>query len=59
MARFIGREEELQALEAAYQKDDFQMAVIYGRRRIGKTTLLRQFCMGKKAVFFTVYGQKE
>ena len=53
MARFIGREEELQALEAAYRKDDFQMAVIYGRRRIGKTTLLRQFCMGKKAVFFT------
>ncbi len=53
MARFIGREEELQALETAYRKDYFQMAVIYGRRRIGKTTLLRQFCMGKKAVFFT------
>nr|MBQ4455586.1 ATP-binding protein [Clostridia bacterium] len=53
MTRFIGREEELQALEAAYQKDSFQMAVIYGRRRIGKTTLLRQFCMDKKAVFFT------
>ncbi len=53
MIRFIGREEELQALETAYQKENFQMAVIYGRRRIGKTTLLRQFCRGKKAVFFT------
>ena len=51
--RFIGREIELQALEDAYKKDDFQMAVIYGRRRIGKTTLLRQFCQGKKSVFFT------
>jgi len=51
--RFVGREAELQALEEAYQKNDFQMAVIYGRRRIGKTTLLRQFCQGKKSVFFT------
>ncbi len=53
MARFIGREEELGALEAAYGKDCFQMAVVYGRRRIGKTTLLRQFCMNKRTVFFT------
>ena len=51
--RFVGRELELQALEDAYHKNDFQMAVIYGRRRIGKTTLLRQFCQGKKTVFFT------
>ena len=51
--RFIGRKMELKALEDAYEKDDFQMAVIYGRRRIGKTTLLRQFCQGKKSVFFT------
>ncbi len=51
--QFIGREIELKALEDAYKKDDFQMAVIYGRRRIGKTTLLRQFCQGKKSVFFT------
>ena len=51
--RFVGRELELQALEDAYHKNDFQMAVIYGRRRIGKTTLLRQFCQGKKSVFFT------
>ena len=51
--RFIGRETELKALEDAYEKDDFQMAVVYGRRRIGKTTLLRQFCQGKKSVFFT------
>lgn len=51
--QFIGREIELKALEDAYKKDDFQMAAIYGRRRIGKTTLLRQFCQGKKSVFFT------
>ncbi len=53
MTWFIGRQEELQALETAYQKDGFQMGVVYGRRRIGKTTLLRQFCTGERAVFFT------
>lgn len=53
MENFIGREEEIRALESAYKSDEFQMAVIYGRRRIGKTTLLRKFCSGKKAVFFT------
>ena len=31
MTRFIGRKEELQALETAYQKDNFQMAVILTR----------------------------
>ena len=53
MVQFIGREEELQSLEAAWKKEQFQMAVVYGRRRIGKTTLLRQFCRDKKAVFYT------
>ena len=51
--QFVGRAIELRALEDAYQKSGFQMAVIYGRRRIGKTTLLRQFCQDKKSVFFT------
>ena len=53
MARFIGRDEELSALENAYQKNGFQMAVVYGRRRIGKTTLLREFCKGKSSIFYT------
>lgn len=50
---FFGREDELRALEDAYHRDGFQMAVVYGRRRIGKTTLLREFCKDKKSVFFT------
>ena len=53
MNRFIGREEELASLEKAYKKDGFQMVVTYGRRRVGKTTLLREFCRGKKTVYFT------
>ena len=38
MERFIGREKELAALERLYEKDGFQMLVMYGRRRVGKST---------------------
>jgi len=51
--RFIGRQEELAALENAYSKEGFRMAVIYGRRRVGKTTLLREFSKEKRAVYYT------
>ena len=37
---FVARERELTALERMYKRDGFQMAVIYGRRRVGKTTLI-------------------
>ena len=53
MSRFIGREEELAALERAYNSDRFEMAVVYGRRRVGKTTLLRKFSAGKRCVYYT------
>ena len=49
---FIGREKELRALENMYQKDTFQFMVIYGRRRVGKTTLINEFIKGKKAIFY-------
>ncbi len=49
---FIGREEELKTLERCYSLDSFQMMVVYGRRRVGKTRLIRQFLQGKDAVYF-------
>lgn len=48
---FIGRDEELQALRQAVQARDPRIAVIYGRRRIGKTSLIRQ-ALGREPVFF-------
>lgn len=45
---FIGRKEELDALEKLYETEGFQMMVVYGRRRIGKSTLLSHFIRGKK-----------
>lgn len=50
---FIGREKELAELNRLYAEDRFQLFVIYGRRRVGKTTLLKEFCKDKPAVFYS------
>lgn len=50
---FVGREKELESLERAYAKSGFQMAVIYGRRRVGKTTLIDEFVKDKPTLYFT------
>jgi len=41
---FINRERELEALEKFWQGKEAQLIVIYGKRRIGKTELIKQFC---------------
>ena len=50
---FIGREDELKFLEDKYHTDEGQFIVIYGRRRVGKTELLREFCKDKPHIFYT------
>ena len=57
--RFIGRERELNTLEQMYSKDDFQMLVMYGRRRVGKTTLLSKFSEDKNPIFYTGIESKD
>lgn len=49
---FIGRERELNSLEKLYASDKFEFAVIYGKRRVGKTALLNHFIRNKKAIYF-------
>jgi len=56
---FVGRREELRQLEDAYGTGTFQMAVIYGRRRVGKTTLISEFVHNKRALFFTALEQAD
>ena len=42
-----------------YQSDQFEFAVFYGRRRIGKTTLINEFLRGKEAIYYmAVEGTK-
>ena len=50
---FVGRKRELSSLEKLYHQQGFGMTVIYGRRRIGKSTLIREFLKDKRAIFYT------
>lgn len=50
---FYCREEELQTMNRRYEKGRFECIVIYGRRRVGKTALINEFCKGKPTVYFS------
>ncbi|MGB9812774.1 MAG: ATP-binding protein [Thermovenabulum sp.] len=49
---FIGREQELSVLNKLYNENKFHFIVMYGRRRVGKTTLLTEFCKDKPSIFY-------
>lgn len=49
---FIGRKYELDKLNRLYDSDRFEFAVIYGRRRVGKSTLIKEFCKDKKSIYY-------
>ncbi len=49
---FVGRERELAKLQSMYLSGRFEMPVFYGRRRVGKTTLITEFCKDKKAIYY-------
>ena len=53
--KFIGREKELAKLNALYSSEKGSLAIIYGRRRVGKTYLLRKFAENKNVLWFTAF----
>ena len=55
---FLGREKEILVLEKEYARDG-GFIVIYGRRRIGKTTLIKQFIKSKTAFYFLATKEVE
>lgn len=48
---FIGRVEELRWLAERYDSPGAQLVALYGRRRVGKTELIKQFSQGKAALY--------
>ena len=50
---FYCREKELKELNKRYHKENFECIVIYGRRRVGKTALINEFCKDKKHIFLS------
>ncbi len=56
----IGRRAELSLLEEAYQSNRAEFMAVYGRRRVGKTFLIREFFSGKpECQFFQISGIKD
>lgn len=49
---FVGRDRELELLEEAYGSETFECVVVYGRRRVGKTSLINQFLRNKEYSYF-------
>jgi AAA+ ATPase superfamily predicted ATPase len=52
MFLFINRRKELEFLDQKFKQPDAQMVVLYGRRRTGKTELIKQFCKDKEFIYF-------
>ena len=50
--RFVDREDELALLERAWASGKAELFVVYGRRRVGKTALLRRFSQGKPGAYW-------
>lgn len=48
---FYDRERELGSLQNEFETEDFSFLVVYGRRRVGKTELIKEFCRGKKYLY--------
>lgn len=59
MKKFINRERELAALESQYAATGASLMVIYGRRRVGKTTLIKEFIKDKRALYFLAREESE
>ena len=51
---FANRHKELKLLNDEYTNDRFSFTVLYGRRRVGKTTLLKEFIQDKPSIYFLV-----
>lgn len=57
---FVGRQRELEKLNQLYNSNQFEFVVIYGRRRIGKTTLITEFLKGKPSFYYmAIEGTKK
>ena len=50
---FVGRKAELRELNSLYDSGKFECVAVYGRRHIGKTSLISEFIKDKDAIYFS------
>lgn len=55
----IGRVEELNRLDEMYRSDKFEFLIMYGRRRVGKTTILQEFAGKHRSIFFSAQEKND
>lgn len=55
----IGRKKELEQLEKLYHHHTFDFLVMYGRRRVGKTTILQEFAGKHPAIFYSAQEKND
>lgn len=56
---FVNREKELGMLDERYAKANSELLIIYGRRRVGKTELIRHFVSSKPHIYFLADKRSE
>ena len=59
MSKFIDRVDEMTTLDNEYMRNSASFVVVYGRRRVGKTTLINHFCEDKKTIFIRRWTDME
>jgi len=52
----IGRASELKELEEVFESKVAELVAVYGRRRVGKTFLIKTFFQAKQCVYFQMTG---
>jgi len=56
---FVDREEQVEELKRLYAGPGGKMVNVFGRRRVGKTSLMREFVKGKAHLFYTADAKAE
>lgn len=56
---FYCRDNELRDMNRRYIRGDFECLIVYGRRRVGKTALINEFCKNKPTVFFSALNASD
>ena len=59
MRLFIGRQRELDLLQRIYDMENVKTCMVYGRCRIGKSSLLRRFSEGRRTMFVQFFRASE
>lgn len=59
MEKFVGRLKELEYLNEEYEKQESSLIILYGRRRIGKTSLIKEFGKNKNMTYFLATEESE